>query len=96
MSNEISGFFISFEDAEMLDIKRRLELFGYKPDGDGLKKLIKETLCEMEVGDEDDEESPTDRLIGTIHDHFEKNPHHVLMGMAALKGLGNILKKKKI
>jgi hypothetical protein len=96
MNNEISGFFISFTDEEMSDIRRRLELFGYKPDGDGLKKLVTETLCEMEVGGEDEEfESPTDRLIGALHNHLEKNPHHVLMGMAAIKGLGNLLKKKK-
>lgn len=94
MSNEIAGFFLSFTDEEMSDIRRRLELFGYTADGDGLKKLLIETLCNMEEDGDEDFESPTDRVIGTVTDYLEKNPEKVLMGIAALKGLGRLMGKK--
>lgn len=94
MSNQITGFFLSFSDEEMNDVKRRLELFGYKPDGEGLKKLVVESLCDMEEGEEEPA-SPTDAVIGHVRDYLEKNPEQVMMGIAAVKGLANMLKRKR-
>jgi hypothetical protein len=93
MSNEITGFFISFTETESADIRRRLDLFGYKPDGEGLKQLVMDSLCDKE--EEDDFESPTDRLINTASSYIAANPEHVVMGINAVKNLAGMFNKRK-
>jgi hypothetical protein len=94
MPNEITGFFISFTSEESADIMRRLELFGYKPDGEGLKKLVIDSLCDSEM-EEDTFESPTDRLINSASQYIKTNPEHIVMGINAIKGLAGMLNKRK-
>lgn len=93
MSNEITGFFINFTEEESVEIRRRLDLFGYTPDGEGLKKLIIDSLCDRE--EDDDFESPTDKLINTASSYIAANPEHVVMGINALKGLAGMIAKRK-
>lgn len=94
MGNEITGYFISFNNDELADIRRRLELFGYTADSDGLKQLITDTLCNMEEGGEI-EESATDRLIKSATDYVSNNPQTILMGIKAIKNVAGMLKRKK-
>jgi hypothetical protein len=93
MSEQITGFFINFTEEEAADIKRRLDLYGYKPDGEGLKELIIESLCDREEGEEFI--SPTDRLINTATKYIQENPEKIVMGFNALKGFSNMLRKRK-
>jgi len=92
---EIAGIFLSFKEQELSEIKRRLDLFGYKPDGEGLKELIVDTLCNMEQEKDDNFISPTDRLINSATDYIGKNPEKIALGIAAIKGLTRMLRKKK-
>jgi len=93
MSGEITGIFLSFQEKELDEIKRRLDLFGYKPDGEGLKELIVDTLCDMEK--DKDFESPTDKLINTASRYLEQNPEHILIGLDALKSVARMIKRRK-
>jgi hypothetical protein len=97
MGSEITGFFIAFTEEESKDIMRRLDLFGYTQDGEGLKQLVIDTLCNLENGNKDDEEfeSPTDSFIRTATGYIKENPDKILMGINAIKGLGTMLRRGK-
>lgn len=93
MNSEITGIFLSFDEKELADIKRRLDLIGYKPDAEGLKKLILEALCDSEG--EEETEGPADRLIRSASEYIHQNPEKIVMGIAAIKNIAKMIKRKK-
>lgn len=78
----------------MSDLDRRLKLFDYEATGEGLKKFIMDSLCDMEE-DGEPVASPTDVVIDKVKDYLNKNPDKVMMGLAAVQGLSNMLKRKR-
>jgi hypothetical protein len=81
---QIQGFFISFTGEECDDIRKALDVLGYKPDGSGIKELLLDAL----FGDGDaEEESNTERFIRKTHSYIKEHPETVKLGISALKNL---------
>jgi hypothetical protein len=91
-SKEIQGFFVPFENEELEDVKKTLDLLGYTPDGMGMKDLLLDAL----YGDMDDEkESDTERFIKKSREYLKTHPETVNMGISALKSLANMFGKSR-
>jgi len=87
---QIQGFFISFTDEELEDVKKALDLLGYTPDGEGMKELLLDAL----YGDGNDgQESDTERFIRKSRDYIKTHPETVNMGISALKSLAGMFAK---
>lgn len=80
----IEGFFIPFEHEELEDIKKALDLLGYKQDGEGMKELLLDAL--FNDGDTEREDS-VERLIRKGREYIKTHPETVNMGFAVVKNL---------
>ena len=88
---QIEGFFISFPEDEIAEIKAELVRRGYGDDSDGVKEFLLEELFEK-----DGKDPATDNFIEQTKRFFHENPETVTMGMSILNTLaGKMIKKIK-
>jgi hypothetical protein len=85
-SKQIEGFFVPFEDEELEDVKKALDLLGYTPDGLGMKDLLLDAL----FGDGSDKEGDTERFIRKSREYIKTHPETVSLGITTLKNLADI------
>jgi len=87
---QIQGFFITFSEEELDDVRKALDLLGYTPDGQGMKDLLLDAL----YGDgNDNEESDTERFIRKSREYIKTHPETINMGISALKNLAGMFAK---
>jgi len=88
-SRQIEGFFISFPEAEIAEIKAELIRRGYADDSGGIKDFL---LDELFRGNGKD--PATDNLIGQTRRFFDEHPETVMVGMNILNSLAEKMMKK--
>lgn len=92
MNEQISGVFLSFSNEEVEHIWKKLELFGYEKNGEGLKEFIIDTFESMEKGPEPDR---VGNVIGSLSDFIQQNPDGIINGIRAVGKIKDYLTKKR-
>lgn len=87
---KIEGFFIEFNDEEITEVKKELELRGYSPDNKGIKELIIDCLSDYDEPEQD----KTGDFIGKASKYISENPEKITAGIETLNNLYGILIKK--
>ena len=92
MSERIEGFFLSFDEEEIKDVKEELVAQGYTGDSAGLKAFLMEML--FAESEEVPDDGRTDEVIGRVQNFIRENPQTVEMGLNLVAGmLKKVIKK---
>jgi hypothetical protein len=86
-NREIKGFFISFTEKEISDVREELLARGYESGGEGIKEFLMDSLFEEEP------EEVKKNFDEKISDLLKSHPEMVALGRTALM---NLLKKAAI
>jgi len=92
MNDQITGIFLSFDNGELEHIQRKLELFGYEKNGEGLKEFIIDTFESMEQAPEPDR---TGNVISQLSDFIQQNPEGLVNGIKMAGKIKDFLLKKR-
>lgn len=87
--NQISGYFISFNDSEMTLISAALDDMGYSQDNTGIKNMILDACKEQFT---ENPEPPS--LATTVTEFLKNNPEVLERGKMYVQGLMSRMIKK--
>lgn len=92
LTEQIDGYFLSFDKRDIEAIRENLEYSGYKADGDGLKEYIVDTLAGEP---EEDRPPPRSNLADMIEEYIRNNPEKIALWGNAARNVFEKMKKAR-
>jgi hypothetical protein len=78
----VKGYFLSFDDDELENVRKELERRDYAPDASGMQEFLMDALFAPEKAEEKGP-TTTENIISMGQEFIKNNPEVVRMGMSA-------------